>query len=174
MIRALFKKYTMYKILRQKYPNVVFGSNLFIEDFNKLNNLKIKNYAYIGANATLSLRGVISIGDNVIFGPRCIIWPYNHNYDSNNFIPYGPQKEDVIKDIIIEDNVWIGMNTTILAGVIIGEGAIIASNSVVTKNVPKYAIFGGNPAKFIKNRDIDKYELLKKENKLYLEYKMKK
>jgi len=160
----------MYRLLKKKYPNVIFGSNISIEHFDKIEN----NYAYIGADAVWSLKGEILIGNNVIFGPRCILWPYNHNYDSRNFIPYGSANEDIVKNIIIDDNVWIGMNTTILAGVHIEEGAIIASNSVVTKNVKKCTIVGGNPAVFIKNRDCNKYELLKKENKIYLEYKMRK
>jgi len=172
MIKKIFQKYKMNKLLKKRFPNVIFGSNMIIESFDQIDNLNIKDYAYIGANAIWSLRGKISIGNNVIFGPRCILWPYNHNYNSSNFIPYGPRNEDIIKEIVIEDNVSIGMNTTILAGVKIEEGAIIASNSVVTKDVAKYAIVGGNPSRFIKNRNIEEYELLKKEGKLYLPYKV--
>ena len=55
-------------------------------------------------------------------------------------------------DIIVGDDVWIGYRSTILSGVEIGQGAIIAAGSVVTKNVPPYAIIGGNPAKVIRFR----------------------
>jgi acetyltransferase-like isoleucine patch superfamily enzyme len=56
------------------------------------------------------------------------------------------------KDVIIEDGVWCGCNVTILKGCHIGKGAVVAAGSVVTKNVPPYAIVGGNPAKVIKYR----------------------
>ena len=55
-------------------------------------------------------------------------------------------------DIIVEDDVWIGQNAIILSGVHIGQGAVIAAGAVVTKDVPPYAIVGGNPAKVIKYR----------------------
>ena len=56
------------------------------------------------------------------------------------------------KDVLIDDGVWIGCNVTILKGVHINKGAIIAAGSIVTKSVPHYAIVGGNPAKVIKFR----------------------
>lgn len=56
------------------------------------------------------------------------------------------------KDVIIEDGVWCGCNVTILKGCHIGKGAVVAAGSVVTKDVPPYAIVGGNPAKVIKFR----------------------
>ena len=59
--------------------------------------------------------------------------------------------------VIIGKNVWIGDKATILPGIIVGDGAIIAANSVVTKNVPAYGVVGGNPAKLIKsNHETDK------------------
>ena len=66
---------------------------------------------------------------------------------------------------VIEDDVWIGSNSVILSGVKIGRGAVIGAGSIVTKNVPKYAIVAGNPAKVIKMRfndeEISKLEKLK-------------
>ena len=63
-------------------------------------------------------------------------------------------KQDYIDaSIVIEDDVWIGGGTTILAGVHIGKGAIIAAGAVVNKDVPEYAIVGGVPAKLLKKRD---------------------
>ena len=55
-------------------------------------------------------------------------------------------------DIVIKNDVWIGVNSTILDGITIGNGAVIAAGSIVTKDVPPYAIVGGNPAKIIKYR----------------------
>ena len=58
-------------------------------------------------------------------------------------------------DIIIENDVWIGANSTVMSGIKIGNGAIVAAGSTVTKNVPPYAIVAGNPAKVVKYRFTD-------------------
>ena len=88
-----------------------------------------------------------------------------HNYDNGTKIPYD---ETVIhKDVIIEDNVWLGINTIILPGVTISEGAIIQAGSVVTSNIPSCAIAGGHPAKVFKYRNKDHYYKLKEKNKFH-------
>ena len=72
------------------------------------------------------------------------------------------------KDVIVESDVWIGMNVTLLAGVTIGRGSTLAAGTVVTKDVPPYCVAGGVPAKFIKFKwTID--EILEHESKLYPE-----
>jgi acetyltransferase-like isoleucine patch superfamily enzyme len=73
----------------------------------------------------------------------------------------------VYKDITIEDQVWLGSRVIVLGSVSIGEGAIIQAGSVVVKDIPKYAIAGGNPCKVFKYRDIEHYEKLKKERKFH-------
>lgn len=72
---------------------------------------------------------------------------------------------------MINENVWIGGDVTILSGVTIGEGAVIGAASVITKDIPPLAIVGGNPAKLIEMRDKAKYYKLKDENKIYLKMK---
>lgn len=74
-----------------------------------------------------------------------------HFANENFKIVPNPQKDQVV----VENDVWIGQNCALAAGVILGTGSIIAANSVVTKNVPPYAIVGGNPAKIIKFRFTD-------------------
>ena len=66
-----------------------------------------------------------------------------------------------MKNIFVEDNVWLGNRVIILGGVTIEEGAIIQAGSVVVSDIPKCAIAGGNPAKVFKYRDIEHYEALK-------------
>ena len=84
----------------------------------------------------------------------------NHNYEGDA-IPY--DHTFVYKTVIIDDCVWFGNRVTITGNVHIGEGAIIAAGSVVTKDVPPLAIVGGNPAKVLKYRDsVHYYELKKK------------
>ncbi|CAA6676531.1 Unannotated [Lentimonas sp. CC4] len=85
-----------------------------------------------------------------------------HNYDSGSKIPYDDTY--ILKDIIIEDQVWLGSRVIVLGGVTIGEGAIIQAGSVVVNDIKKYGIAGGNPAKVFKSRDIEHYERCKSEN----------
>ena len=77
-------------------------------------------------------------------------------------MPYGD--DYVLKDVIIGDAVWVGMNVLILPGANVGEGAIIQAGSVVHGVIPPCAIAGGNPAKVFAWRDKDRYERLKKES----------
>lgn len=108
--------------------------------------------------------GKVIIGNNFHSGSGCIIMTTIHNYDNGTKIPYD---ETVIhKDVIIEDNVWLGINVIILPGVTVSEGAIIQAGSVVTSNIPSCAIAGGHPAKVFKYRDKDHYYKLK-EQKLF-------
>ena len=107
--------------------------------------------------------GKVLIGNNFHSGKNCSMITQTHNYDTGRAIPYDDTY--IFKDICIEDNVWIGDSVIILGGVIIGEGAIIQAGSVVVKNIPKYAIAGGHPAKVFSQRNIAHYEKLKAEGK---------
>ena len=137
-------------------------------------NLKVNGESYVTPNTTLGNNvnfngmkiqgnGNVDIGDNFHSGIECMIITSIHNYDKGNAIPY--DNTIISKDVKIEDNVWLGNRVTILPGVTIGEGAIIHAGSVDVKDVEKYAIAGGHPAKVFKHRDIDHYEKLKKEGK---------
>lgn len=84
-------------------------------------------------------------------------------------LPYDDIYE--VKDVEIGDNVWIGADVSIMAGVRIGEGAVVAACSCVTKDVPPMALVGGNPAKVIKYRDEEKYNKLKERGQIYLKLK---
>lgn len=126
-------------------PNTILGSNVH---FNGMH--------IIG-------RGKVSIGNNFHSGEQCYMISEFHNYDHGAALPY--DDTNIIKDIVIEDNVWLGTRVMVLGGVTIGEGAIIQAGSVVTKDVPKYAVAGGHPAVPFKYRDREHYEALKKAGK---------
>ena len=109
--------------------------------------------------------GSVDIGNNFHSGEDCLMIAQNHDYDGGNKIPYG--NSYIHKDISIGDQVWIGSRVIILGGITIGEGAIIQAGSVVSTDIPKYAIVGGNPAKVFKQRDIAHYEKLKASGEFY-------
>jgi acetyltransferase-like isoleucine patch superfamily enzyme len=110
---------------------------------------------FIGHNSFLqAFRGTkIEIGKNVLIASGTNIIASNHNFSSINE-PIKTQDEKGI-GIIIEDDVWIGANVTILDGIKIGKGSVIAAGSVVTKNIEPYSIAGGIPARQIKSRLIN-------------------
>lgn len=98
------------------------------------------------------------IGDYVCIAAEAVIlMGGNHNHRVDWFCLY-PFLDDVERsyqskgDTVIGDGAWIGMRAMVMPGVTIGEGAVIAANSVVTKNVEPYAVVGGNPARLIKYR----------------------
>lgn len=129
----------------------------------------VTNKTILGSNVNMNGLiiggcGEVKIGNNFHSGIDCLFITQNHNYEGNS-IPY--DSTYTCKDIIIENNVWLGSKVIILGGVSIGEGAIIQAGAVVSKSIPKYAIAGGNPAKVFKYRDIEHYERLKKEGKFH-------
>lgn len=124
-------------------------------------NLRVKSKAEISPNSTVGnnselgsgclIQSNVSIGNDVIMGPDVKIYSRNHKFDSLDQ-PIRLQRKNYYKTKIGND-VWIGANVLILAGVEVGDHAILAGGSVVNKNVPDYAIVGGNPAKVIKYRN---------------------
>ena len=104
-----------------------------------------------GIGIDSKLYGTVKIGCNVMMGPECYIYAYNHNTQRTD-IPMNQQGMTDERPVEIGNDVWIGSRVTILPGVHIGDGAIIGAASVVTKDVPSYAVVGGNPAKVLKYR----------------------
>lgn len=103
-----------------------------------------------------------------MIGPQVSIITGDHKIDTVGKYMVNVSDDEKVPEndlpVVIEDDVWIGANSTILKGVTIGEGSVVAAGSVVTKNVPAYTIVGGVPAKIIKNRFTD--DELKKHRKL--------
>ena len=102
--------------------------------------------------------GSLKIGDNFHSGSGCRFFSQVHNYEGE-CIPYDSTYK--YKHVVIEDNVWLGADVTILGGCTVGEGAIIQACSVVVSDIPKFAIAGGNPARVFATRDVDHYLALK-------------
>lgn len=112
----------------------------------------------IGDNSALGVNCVIPdgsvIGKDVMMGPNCYIHHHNHSFDRTD-IPMCLQGFTENKPIIIEDDVWIGRDVSIMAGRHISRGTIIAANCVLTKDFPEYSIVGGNPSRLIRSRKQD-------------------
>jgi acetyltransferase-like isoleucine patch superfamily enzyme len=112
--------------------------------------LKVGDHSNIGPYSYIGCSGFIEIGSRVMMGPRVNLMSENHAFDRTDI----PMKDQGVTRgfIRIEDDVWIGVNVTILANVTVGRGAIVAAGAVVTKDVPPYTVVGGVPAKVIKER----------------------
>lgn len=122
--------------------------------------ISIGNNVFVNYNSFIGSMEAVTIGNDVIIATNVRI------FDNNNHPTSPTQRERMSrsdfygelwtwkyaehKPVVIEDNVWIGEFSTILKGVVIGKGSIVASHSVVTKDVPPYVIVAGNPARVVK------------------------
>ncbi len=139
--------------------NLTVNNKSFVNSKTELgNNVNFNGIEIIGG-------GRVVIGNNFHSGRGCLIITENHNYDNGVYIPY--DETSIFREVVIEDNVWIGERVIILGGAHIGEGAIIQAGSVVIGNIPQYSIAGGHPAKTFKMRDIDHYKKLKNDGKFH-------
>ena len=120
--------------------------------FFKPSNVNIGHNSIIGNDAFLDARTGIYIGNNVNISGFLHIYTFGHNIESPKFEGEGGS-------VYIHDWAYIGTRVTILPNVTIGEGAVVASGAVITKDVDPWTMVGGVPAKFIKIRPVVKYKL---------------
>lgn len=113
-------------------------------------DFSIADNVFIGRNNFIAVFQPIQIGSYAMIGAYSYLASNNHGF-SRRDIPMQDQAWSGAP-IKIEDDVWIGTHVVILPGVTIGHGAIVAAGSVVNKDIPPYEIWGGAPAKFIKQR----------------------
>ncbi|OPY61571.1 MAG: Galactoside O-acetyltransferase [Syntrophorhabdaceae bacterium PtaU1.Bin034] len=111
--------------------------------------ISIGDYSGIGMNAHLS--GQITIGNNVMMGQDVMILAHNHEF-SRTDIPMCVQGMQPERPVTIGNDVWIGARVIILAGVEVGDGAILGAGAVVAGDVPPWAVVVGNPARIIRFR----------------------
>ncbi|MCE3294333.1 MAG: hypothetical protein K0R65_47 [Crocinitomicaceae bacterium] len=110
--------------------------------------LVFKKGTCVGHFNHFSCAGEMIIGENVLFADKIFVTDNTHSYENVN-IPVISQGVKLLKQVQIGDGAWIGENVSVI-GASIGKNSIIGSNSVVTKDVPDYAIAVGNPARVIK------------------------
>lgn len=147
------KKSIIYRSVRKDitpFHPFVIGYCSVIEDYACINNavgeIVIGNHTRIGLHNTII--GPVRIGSQVNLAQGVVVSGLNHNYQDAT----RPISEQGVSTspITIKDDVWIGANAVIAAGVTIGKHCVIGAGSVVTKDVPDYSVAVGNPAKVIK------------------------
>lgn len=173
MLKKTIKKIISY-FLADDYQFARRGANCSISNgciINSPKMIELGNNVSIGPRAVLyAVYKRIIIGDNVLFGPNVTLVNGDHNIHKIG-VPLKDNREKMPEDdaeIIIGDESWLGANVTVLKGVNIGRGCVVAAGAVVTKDTPPYTIVGGVPAKVLKNR-FSLSEAVKHESILYPE-----
>lgn len=125
--------------------NLKLGRNLTFYDPSKI---EFGNDVYIAIGCWFN--GSIIVNDEVMFGPYCVLVSSNHVSKSGSFRFAGSGGD---KAILIQSGSWIGAKSVLLGGSSIGKGALLAANSTLNKPMEDYSIYGGSPARFIKNQN---------------------
>lgn len=156
-INPFVHKKGKHAIIRRRTRMDVFPYNKFnlgvksvIEDFATINNgvgdVIIGNQTIVGLSNVII--GPVTIGNEVMLAQNIVVSALNHGYEDPDVSPR--RQKETCKQIVICDDVWIGSNSVITAGVTLGKHCIIGAGSVVTKDVPEFSVAVGNPAKVIK------------------------
>ena len=126
---------TAWKLSETQSPRLKIGCRCNFGDFNHI-----------------TASNSIVIGDDVLTGRWVTITDNSHGSITHEHLLIPPLKRPIVSKgpVSVGNRVWIGDKATILPGVTVGEGAVIAANAVVTKDVPAYSMVAGNPAKVIK------------------------
>ena len=117
--------------------------------FGKGVDIEIGDYSGIGINANIP--GDTKIGNYVMMGPNCIIFPHNHDFSDLN-TPMMFQGNTFKKQTVIGDDVWIGQNVIMTPGRHVANGSVIAAGCVLSRDFPEYSVIGGNPSIVLKTR----------------------
>lgn len=123
---------------------------VFIQLTKPSPHVRIGNHTVIGRNSIIASKTDLTIGNYVLIGPYCQIIDSSHGMARADLII---NQKAHSAPIVIKDDVWLGTGVRVLPGVTIGAGSIIGANSVVTKTIPDYEIWAGNPARFLRKRE---------------------
>ena len=154
-------KSVIYKSVRKDivpFNPFILGKRSVIESFSTINNMV--GEIVIGSNSRIGLGntiiGPVTIGNDVNLAQNITVSGLNHNYQDPNktIISQGVSTSR----ITIEDDVWIGANSVILAGTTIGKHSVVAAGSIVTRDIPPFSIAAGNPVRIIKQYNSQKKE----------------
>ena len=141
--------------LERYYKNISIGKRTIIKPFSRICSCNEKSLIKIGDDVSIGHYSFIYSSEKIVIGNRCMIAPFNYFVDSN----HGIQKAEIpfqsgnkCEPIIINNDCWIGQNSTILAGSTMQEGSVLGSKSLLNDEIKAYQIFGGVPAKLISTR----------------------
>lgn len=154
----LLPRFMIFNLMKSIYLRTVFGAKVGKRIIyypgvwiSSGKNLTMGDDVDLAKDVLITTDGGVFIGDRVLIGYRTQILSKNHAVPALPGKIFG--KGHVKKSVSIDDDVWIGAGCIILPGVKIGEGAVVAAGSVVTKNVPDFCYVAGVPAKIIKHRE---------------------
>ena len=142
-------------------PNIIVGEYSYYDDMDgaeKFEDHVTHHYEFIGDKLIIGKFCAIAKGIEFVMNGAnhrmCSVTTYPFNIMGGGWEQFTPALEDLpLKgDTVVGNDVWIGQNVTVMPGVNIGDGEIIAAKSVVTKDIPAYCVAGGNPCKIIKKR----------------------
>ena len=168
----------LYSFYKEQKINTLLGGHRIVRypyNIQGVNNIQSEDHISIGVGSTIfTTRANLIIQQHFVSGPGLTIITGDHMPVIGRFLDtITDEDKDRIdinhafdQDVNIEEDVWCGANVTILKGVTIGRGSIIAAGAVVTRDIPRYSIAGGAPAKVIKRRLTDN-EIAQHESKLY-------
>lgn len=141
-------------------PNkLIIGNLCFIQNevdfkiwhpFNEHSFITVGDRVVIGHACEFVCKSNITIGNDCLIASKTIFNNTGNKFSKKNIIS---RHTTLTNEIILEDDVWIGTSCFIMQGVTIGEGAVIAAGSLVNKSIPRYEVWAGVPARFIKKRD---------------------
>lgn len=147
--------YSAGRSILSKYRNFKYGlkyvhKTFFIQaDVDVSSDLCAGAYSYVGKNCSICPK--VELGKYVMLAPRVTIVGGDHIFEDVGVPMIFAGRPDMPRTVI-EDDVWVGINVTVMAGVRIRRGSIIAAGAVVTKDVDPYSIYGGVPARKIRDR----------------------
>lgn len=117
--------------------------------FGRGDQVHLGDRSGIGVNC--QLHGPVRIGADVMMGPGVLVYALGHSFTDTSR-PMIEQGYNEPREVVIEEDVWIGARAIILPGVRIGRGSVIGAGSVVTKDIPARSVVGGNPARVVRSR----------------------
>lgn len=166
VIRRFLQKQLQLRNLQHlgRNPDIALSAKLLCPE-----NIRVNDKVHIGPKCQLFGQGGISVLDFAILAPEVVIFSSQHNYKTNDYLPYG--FSDSYAPVSIGVASWIGFRSVILPGVTVGDYAIIGACSVVTRDVPRGAIVAGNPAKIIATRSAEVLNRLEEEGAFYMAHK---
>lgn len=139
--------------LRLKLWKIKSGRRCRIFEGTQINapwNLVLGDRVSINRDCTIHAGGKVSIGDDVLIGPKVVIYSQNHVFRSLD-LPINEQGYE-FREVVIENDVWIASGAMIMPGCHIGRGAIVGAGAVVRGEIPEFAVVLGNPAAVVKYR----------------------